>query len=92
MKRERWGENRDGEKKGERDGKLAYPAPSFFSALSRLNWGQQGVGSNVSESPWQPIPQPPVYTRTHKHTHTRTRVKLHTTVNRLVYGLHGSNY
>ncbi len=51
-------------KKGERDGKLACLPPSIFSALSRLNWGQQGVGSDVSESPWQPIPQPPVCTHT----------------------------
>ncbi len=63
-------------KKRERDGKLACLPPSIFSALSRLNWGQQGVGSDVSESPWQPIPQPPVCT----HTHTGCP--------RLVYGLH----
>lgn len=61
-------------KKRERDGKLACLPPSIFSALSRLNWGQQGVGSDVSESPWQPIPQPPVCT--------------HTGCPRLVYGLH----
>lgn len=90
-KRERSGKGRGKKerrrKKGARDGKLAWPSPSIFSALSRLNWGQQGVGSNVSESPWQPIPQPPVCARAHTHAHN-TLVKLHPTVLRLVNGLH----
>ncbi len=51
-----------------RDCKLAGPTQSVFSDLSRLNGGQQGVGPDMSESPWQPILQPP--THAHAHTHT----------------------